>query len=132
MKKYSIIFCVMVQSIMMVAMDNAPLNKAQVKKMEIVRRIFRQQRNTVDMSLESNSQTEDEMSYSGSLSSSQSSSGSFPIVIVKKAEQQTCNNSMKSSQSRTPRQRESSKILLYDLGEYHAFLTFELHAMHFE
>jgi hypothetical protein len=140
MKKYGMIFCVMIQSIVVVAMDNALSNKAQIKKMEIVRRIFRQQRNTVEMSLESNSQTEDEMSYSSSLSSSQSSSGSFPIFIPKETVQEKSSNLIRSKHGRTPRQRESSKNLLYNIAQeaekreqdMRVLLTFELFSMHFE
>src|SRR5260221_5175540 len=113
MKKYSMISFLMVQPIMIAAMDSALSNVAQIKKMEMVRRIFRQQRNTVEMSIESNSQTEDEMSFSGSLSSSQSSSGSFPIPVPKEVVHSS--NLVKSKHGRTPRQRESSKNLLYEL-----------------
>ncbi len=115
MKKFGMILCVIVQPIMIKGMDSAQSNKAQVKKMEIVRRIFRQQRNTVEMSLESNSQTEDEMSISGSLSSSQSSSGSFPIFIPKEVVQEKSSN-YRSKHGYTPRQRESSKKFLQYLG----------------
>ncbi len=126
------ISCVMIQSIITVAMDSAQPNVAQIKKMEIVRRIFRQQRNTVEMSLESNSQTEDDMSCSGS------SSGSFPIPIPTEIVQEKLSNCVRSKQGCTPRQRELSKQLQDLIKEQERqekempFLTFEIFLMHFE
>ena len=111
MKKIGMISCVMVQSIIIVAMDSAQPNVAQIKKMEIVRRIFRNQRNTADMSLDSNLQTEDDMSCSGSLSDSRSSSGSFPIPIPREIVQEKSSNCVRSKQGRTPRQKGIAKTV---------------------
>ena len=138
MKKIGMISFFMIQSIITVAMDSAQPNVAQIKKMEIVRRIFRNQRNTADMSLDSNSQTEDDMSWSGSLSDSRSSSGSFPIPIPREIVQEKLSNCVRSKQGRTPRQREFPKQLQNLVNEQERrekempFLTFEIFLMHFE
>jgi hypothetical protein len=102
MKKLGMIFCVMVQLVMIKGMDFRA-DMAQVKRMEILRTIRKGA--TIDMSLDSSSQTDDDMSCSSSLSSSRSSSGNFPIFRLKEVKQGS-----------SPRQRESSKKFLQNLG----------------
>jgi hypothetical protein len=102
MKKYIITYLLMITSVMLIGMDNTSSNKREIKKMEILRRVLRQQRNTVEMSLESSSQTDDEMSFSSSLS------GSFPIPIPKEVVQEKSSNFVISKHGYSPRQRESS------------------------
>lgn len=101
MKKFGIMFCVVIQSIAIVAMDSSVENIAQIEKMEFFIMMRRKERNAIEMSLESNSQAEDGMSCS----SSRSSSGNFPIFRLKEVKQGS-----------SPRQRESSKKFLQTLG----------------
>jgi len=118
----------MMTSALVVAMSSSS-EKFQMKKMEIARRMFKK-RNTAEMSTES-SQADDEMSCSSS-----SNSGSFPIPIPKEIIPGKLSNSVRSKHGCTPRQRESSKNLLYELErqerEKQNFLTFEIFLMHFE
>lgn len=92
----------MVQSITVLGMDvYSSADRAQVKRMEIVRKIFKK-RDSAEMSIESNMQSDDEMSLD------QSGSGSFARPIPKPIVQKKVSNYFISEHGCSPPKRESS------------------------
>lgn len=99
MKKYSMICSLIIQSTMIIAM-NIEKERQQVKRMELVRRIFKK-RDSTEMILESSMHSDDEMSLE------RSGSGSFPILIPRVEVQKKSSGYRISEQGSSPSRIES-------------------------